>query len=149
MQEKGIFEAFKLSEPIKGEADLSDISKMELEELLALKAQIEEMLPPAQLTEMDLEREIVMQYHRAKALLAKVVADSSTPANQKAQVANSCAAALESLVKMQTKLYSAERMKAVEQVLIKALKTLPTATQEEFFVAYEKIHAEMQEAEAA
>lgn len=148
MAEKGIFDAESLLKPVEKATSGIDIAKMGLEELLALKEQIEALLPPSQLTDLDLEREIVMQYHRAKTLLTLVAADAATPANQKAQVANSCAAALESLVKMQTKLYSAERQKAIEQILIRTLKTLPTAAQEQFFADYELLHKQTQEAES-
>lgn len=125
------------------------IEKLDLEGLLELKCRIEAMLPPTKLAELDLEGEVVMQYHRAKALMTTVVADEATPANQKAQVANSCASVLDQLIKMQTRLYSAERVKALEAALIKALKTLPSETQALFIETYEKIYATSQAATEA
>jgi len=110
--------------------------------LLDLRGRIDAHLPALKLTDLNLETEIVIQYQQAKALLGRVIASDTVPTNQKAQVANSCTAILDQLSKMQIRLYSSERFKAIEQVLIKALRTLPTATQEQFFVDYERLHAE-------
>lgn len=118
------------------------LAELDTAGLLDLRGRIDAHLPALKLTDLNLETEIVLQYQRAKALLGRVIADTKIPTNQKAQVANSCMAILEQLVKMQGKLYSAERFKAIEQCLIKALKTLPREAQEKFFVDYERIHAE-------
>lgn len=105
--------------------------------LLRARAEIDARLPASKLADLDLETEVVLQYQQTKQLLLDVLGGSS-PANQKAQVANSCASILDQLIKMQARLYSAERLKAIEAALIKTLKTLPQDTQEAFFVQYER-----------
>ena len=95
------------------------------------------------LHDLNLESELVLQYMAAQALQTLVATDDDIPANQRAQVQNSCAAALEQLAKLQGKLYTSERLKNIEQALIKAVKAhLPTEGQEAFFDAYEKIYLE-------
>ena len=126
--------------------DALPLDQLDIEGLLKLRDEINTRLPPVALADLNLEGEIVMQYHRAKALMAKVLEQADTPANQKAQVANSCASVLDQLIKMQARLYDAERVKAMEMALIKSLKTLPTETQVLFFDTYEKAYAAQAEA---
>jgi hypothetical protein len=140
--QKGLFNAEKLDGPLPSPAKGYDLDKMDVAELLELRQRIEARLPARKLEDIDLEQEIVFQYQGSKALLAKVTGDDGTPANQKAQVANSCASVLDQLLKMQTRIYSAERIKAIEQALVKAVKTLPVEAQQQFFVDYERISAE-------
>ncbi len=113
------------------------VPNLGIEELLRQRAAIDALLPAVKLADLDLEKEVVIQYQQAKALLQSVMS-SDAPANQKAQVANSCASVLDQLIKMQARLYSAERVKAIEAALIKTLKCLPKETQEAFFVQYER-----------
>jgi len=122
---------------------LPSIDTLDLEGLLKLQAEIEAKLPPTKLADLDLERALMLQYHRTQALLAKTLdAGADVPANQKAQVANSCAAVLQQIVKMQAELYNAERLKAIESVLIKVLKTLPKEAQELFVETYARMYGE-------
>lgn len=127
--------------PVATEDPFDFVATLEQEQLLELRARIQARLPMS-LTDLDLESELVLQYQQGKVLLAKVINDHGTPANQKAQVANSCAATLQSLVKMQTTLHDAERMKKLEQILIKVIRTLPKEQQEAFFQRYEQLNAE-------
>lgn len=139
-----MFNTEKLADPsIKPVTTDVSLNGLDINDLLELRARIDALLPPKRLDEMDLEAEILTQYHQAKALLGKVLGDAGVPTNQKAQVANSCTTILDQLLKMQTKLYSAERIKSIEQALIKAVRTLPAETQEQFFTEYQRIYAEV------
>ena len=137
-----MFDEEQLKNPPPKEVDPFDFGNCDVPQLIMLRQRIEALLPARKLTDIDLETEIVLQLTQAKHLQSAVLADSHCPANQKAQVANSCAAVLDQLIKMQVKLYDAERMKAIEQSLIKAVKTLPVEAQQMFFVEYERIHGE-------
>ncbi|MFA5387849.1 MAG: hypothetical protein WC322_05725 [Candidatus Paceibacterota bacterium] len=114
-----------------------DLALMTVPELLTLRSEIDQRLPATALRDMDLERELVLQYQRVVALQDDVMADSDTPANQRAQVSNSVAATLQHLVTMQSKFHTAERLKEIESRLIKALNKLPDGTVAEFFEWYE------------
>ena len=105
-------------------------------ELLTLRADIDSRLDATALQDMDLEKELVLQYQTAKALQLLVL-DSHEEANKKAQVMNTCANTLQSLVKMQAELHTAERLKAIEARLIRALDRVPQEHLEEFFGWYE------------
>lgn len=139
-----MFDKSKLDAMPEKPSALPDIQTLDLEGLLELQAQIEARLPPTRLEDIDLTRALTLQYHRSQALLSKVMGDGSdVPANQKAQVANTCAATLKQLIDMQGGLYNQERMKTIESALIKALKTLPKETQEVFINHYEAVYGEM------
>ena len=118
------------------------VETMTLEQLLDLRAQVQARLP-MKLTDLNLEAELVLQYQQGKVLLNLVTSDKDTPANQRAQVQNSCAATLEALSKLQLKIYTAERLKKIEQILIKVVKAhLPAEAQAAFFDAYERSYEE-------
>lgn len=114
-----------------------DIKDWTLDELLSLRSEIETLLPATKLKEMDLEKEMVLQYHKLQGLQTRVLEDDRTPANQLAQIANSVTASLNQLVVMQTKHHTSERLKEIESRLIKALEKVPTNYLEEFFSWYE------------
>lgn len=114
------------------------LSGMNLHELLALVAKIEVYLPSKSLKDMNLEDELLIQYQQTKALLASIIDDVGTPANQRAQVINSCSSILAQITKTQTDLYNSERLKVLEQALINALKTVPESVSEKFFENYER-----------
>ncbi len=103
--------------------------------LLALRAQLDSLLPDMNLNNMNLEQEIVRQYKTAQALEAATLA-SNEEANKKAQVLNSANAALQACVKMQSDLYTAERFKNIESRLIKALEVIPDEHIREFLDWY-------------
>jgi hypothetical protein len=116
------------------------LDPLEESELLELREAIQSRLPTT-LQEINLENELVLQYKSAKTLLNKVLNDDNVQANQKAQVQNSCAASLKELARLQTDLFTAERLKAIEQMLIRAIRTLPQETQVQFFNEYEKLNS--------
>ena len=109
-----------------------------LQELLDLRARIERRLPARSLKDLDLEGELTLQFLALQELQNKVIDDKDTPANQKAQVANSLSAALVNLVKLQGDVHSSERMKRIESILIDTLKDLPVEAVEAFLANYEQ-----------
>ena len=118
-------------------APVGDIDEMDVDELLALKDQIEGRLPNRSLKAMNLEEELVEQYMKVKALQNRVLNDEGIPANQLAQCAGQVASTLQALVRMQTEWYNAERFKDIESHLIKTLNKLPAEMVEDFFTWYE------------
>lgn len=122
-----------------------DLDKLDLNALLTLRMRIDEKLPARALADIDLEEELVIQFQQTKKLLSDVLDDEEVPPNQKAQVANTCSSLLAQLTKMQSELYAAERVKALEAALIKALLTLPEATQKAFFVEYERLYGALKQ----
>jgi hypothetical protein len=69
----------------------------------------------------------------------KALDSSAVSAQQKAAVANACSSSLAQLVKMQTELHNAERLKMIEQALIQVMRDQPEAIQLAFFDKYERI----------
>lgn len=116
-----------------------DLDDMTTEDLIRLHASVEAKLPPAELGSMNLERELVMQYRRILALQEDVLMDDDVPANQRAQVSNAVAATLQQLVKMQSEFHTAERFKAIENLMITYMKKLPLEVAEEFLNEYERL----------
>lgn len=110
----------------------------DLNGLLELRALIDSRLPALDLASMDLEEELLLQFARTKELYNDIVSGNDTPANQKAQVANSITAILRELTEMQVKLYGAERTKALESAVIRTMKAMPEDVQKKFFEVYER-----------
>lgn len=118
---------------------LADLDGMDVDELLEIRDQIDERLPATKLSEINLAEELVLQFQKVKSMQTRVLSDNKISAQQKAAVANSCASALAQLVKMQTELYNAERMKTIEQVLIQVMRDMPEDLQMAFFEKYERM----------
>lgn len=116
-----------------------DIKDWDVEELLNLRSEIEALLPSTKLKDMDLEKELVLQYHKLQSLQTRALEDDRTPANQLAQVANSVTTTLNQLVAMQTKHHTSERFKEIENLMIKYMKKLPLEVAEAFLDDYENI----------
>lgn len=106
-------------------------------ELRKLRDDIDRLLPPNTIDALNLEGELVAQYRTIKDLMDSVKEDKDTPANQRAQVANSVVATLAQLVKLQEDLRRDEVLKLMESVLIDTLKDQPAAVRDEFFREYE------------
>jgi hypothetical protein len=126
-------------ERAKGAVAPLDVETMSLDQLLKLRAEIDGRLPASSLKDIDLEHELVVQFITVKNLQSSVIDDKDVQANQKAQVANSCASTLQQLVKMQTEFYTAERFKEIENHLIASLRDLPPEASEQFLDAYERM----------
>lgn len=90
-----------------------------------------------QLKDLNLEVELLEQYNTAKDYLDDI--PEGTPANQVAQVMNTITAILRDVVKMQTDLYNAERIKIMEDCIIQAMKGAPATVQDEFFEVYQRL----------
>lgn len=138
-----MYDPSKLDAVKSGTAFSSSISPSSLEmmtvpELLALKNAVEMLLPASSFKDLDLEQELVYQYQKVKYLQDEILTDNVTPANQKAQVANSVASTLQQLVAMQAKFHTSERLKEIEGRLIKTLNKLPKEHLKEFFDWYEQ-----------
>lgn len=131
---------FDLNRPSKGLVKEEGYSLVGLtvSELLERRGAIDALLPPRRLSEVDIEEELLLQFARTKELLGAVTASTDTPANQKAQVANACSAILEQLIKLQTRLYSAERVKILEAALIKTLREFDESVHARFLEIYER-----------
>ena len=96
------------------------------------------------LKNLDLDAELYNAYAKAKNYLADVQSDDQVPANQVAQVFNTISAILKEIVKMQTELHNAERVKKVEAAMIQAIKLAPLESQQAFLVQYEAILKEQE-----
>lgn len=107
-------------------------------ELIQLRAEIDKMLPTKALVDLNLERELVLQLITVQNLQHITLSDENVPANQQAQTANTVAAALATLSKLQAEVYTSERVKRLEQILIESLNTLPKEAQETFLDLYEE-----------
>ena len=114
-----------------------NLANLPVDALLDLRGQIDNALPARALKDLDMEHELVVQMQIVKNLQHQTLLDDAVPANQKAQVTNSCASALEALIRMQAKYASGERLKQIETHLIETLNRLPKDQTEEFFKWYE------------
>ena len=112
-------------------------------ELFALRGRIDALLPSPQMADIDLEAETVRQFQTVQALQTKVVAGNDEP-NKKASVIQACAVALQMLAKMQSDVFTSERYKRIENLMIKHLKLLPQETAEAFLADYERLVLEME-----
>lgn len=119
-----------------------DLETMNQGELLALYAKIEGKLVGIRLSEVNLEKETLIQFQLGKALQEKAnQPNSDVPVNQLAQVQNSIRNTLETLSKMQMELHNSETIKRWKAALVRVVKELPAESQAKFF--------ELIEAEAA
>lgn len=116
-----------------------NLAGMTLSELLSLRNAVEQKLPARDLRDINMERELVLQLMTLQELQARVLAEEETPANQMAQVANSLSSALGNLAALQSKIYSSERIKRIEQILLDCLRQLPAETVSEFMDGYERV----------
>jgi hypothetical protein len=91
------------------------------------------------LTQLNLDYELLKRYQEAKEFLADVILDTDLPPNQVAQVMNTVATILKEIVKAQTDVHNAEKVKLMEQAMITALKTVPEEAQDLFFAEFERL----------
>ena len=119
-----------------------DLASYDDEQLIELRAEIDELLPAKRLKDINLEEELVRQLALVQKLQRDVLRDDDfegegTPANQKAQCAGAVANVLAVLSKLQVEVYSSERMKRAESILVETITTLPHDTQVTFLDLYE------------
>lgn len=110
-----------------------------LETLVKYLDEIRRHLPAGTLIEMDLEQELLLQYQVIRKLQSDVMDDADVPANQRAQVANAVAASLNKLVDLQNEVYSSERFKKVETILIRHARRMPEDLAKGFLEDYEAL----------
>ncbi len=120
-----------------GEGHGVDLTRFTIAQLLQLRNDATLALPAADLASIDLNRELVLQMLSIQQLQADVLQDDGTPANQKAQVANSLLSTLKQLADLQNSIFTSERMKRVENVLVDFIKGLPEDQRRAFIDAYE------------
>ena len=96
------------------------------------------------LKSLDLDAELYSAYAKAKNYLADVQSDDQVPVNQVSQVFNTISAILKEIVKMQTELHNAERVKKLEAAMIQAIKLAPLESQQAFLEEYEAILREQE-----
>lgn len=125
---------------VEGVRTIHDLEGMEFSELMELRNEIDRHLPATKLSDVNLAEELVLQFQTVKHLQTDVLrVGSKVSAQQQSAVANSCATALAHLVKMQTELHTAERLKNIEQVLIQVMRDQTESVQHAFFEKYERM----------
>jgi hypothetical protein len=85
---------------------------------------------PVELKDIDVASELEHAFRIAKTLLDSCVNDSETPLNQKAQIIGALNTILAAMTKQRADIYSAERVRTLESVLLKVLKRHPTLATE-------------------
>ena len=85
------------------------------------------------LADLNLEDELLEQYYTAQDLLQSA---GDQPLNQKAQTLNSITSILQAIIRAQQDLYNIERLKTLENTLIKVLQEFPEI-KHKFLDAYE------------
>ena len=113
--------------------DLSDIDENGLDFRMT---EVEAKLPVKYLKDISLEQELVRQLRVTQLLQAAVIEDPDVPANQRAQTANAVAGILANLSKLQVEIYTSDRLKRIESILIEAVKKLPADAQRQFLEDY-------------
>lgn len=113
-----------LAKKSRDEIDL-DLDQYSDEELLTLRAMIDDRLPVTKLKHINLQEESVIQYMQSRKLLNDVMSDPDIPPNQKAQVNNSVQSNLTALDRMQKSTYTQERNKQLEYIVVNLVNELP------------------------
>lgn len=116
-----------------------EIDNLGVQDLLALKSQIDNKLPAVELSDLNLEKELVAHFLVVKETMSDAMENDEIPANQKAQLMNSCATLLTQMAKVQTELYNAERIKKIEQAVIETLKKTDGDVIATFLGIYEEL----------
>ena len=115
------------------------MSGLDVDQMLELRREIDEKLPVKSLADLDLNQELVLQMLTTQKLQRDVLLDDDIPANQRAQVTNAVSGILAQLVRLQTEVYSSERFKRIEQVLVESVREgLPEQVVRDFFERYER-----------
>lgn len=112
-----------------------DVESMELGDRLALLARIETSLPATSLRNVSMERMLILQLLTAQELQKDVLEEESATPTHKSQVTNTLAGIIDTLSKLQIKLFSSERMKEIEAVLIDTVNDVMEQPAREFFFA--------------
>lgn len=122
-----------------GEVVRDPLLDMSEADLRRLRADIDRVLPDDNLKSLNLENELVKQYIKTRDLMDETIISEDTPANQKAQVANSVVSTLGQLVKLQEDLRRQQTLSIMESVLVDSLKALTEEARDAFYVEYERL----------
>jgi hypothetical protein len=114
------------------------LDKMTLTELLELRADIDKLLPPRELASLNLEEELVLQFHAVKDLQARVLGSRNEAANYQASVINSMTAVLKQVVDMQMSLHTTETVKAIEFAVERAFAGESVEVKTRFLERYQQ-----------
>lgn len=87
---------------------------------------------------LDSQTELIHQFNRAKRLQTDTINNNTISPEKRAAVIRTVTVILSHIVRSQTELYNAERLKRLERALITVVKTLPKEAQEAFFNEYER-----------
>lgn len=115
------------------------LGKMSEDDLWELRELIDSCLPSAELAQMNLTKELTIQYRRVLRLQEEVLRDGDVAANQKAQVAAQVKSTLQDLVDMQTKFYTAERFRSIENMIVDYMKSMSLPQAKDFLEKYEQL----------
>lgn len=118
---------------------LSILKTWPRENLVALRDDIEQIVPRHSLKDLNLEKEMVEQLSVAKRLQDDTLDAPDVAPNQKAQVLNATASAISALVKMQIDLELATQLRTMEEALVESLQILPEEARDAYFASYERI----------
>ena len=113
------------------------LDSMAPEQLIEVYEEVRKRLPPIQIAKMNVEEELLLQFHTVRKLQTEIIGEDGVAPNQKAQVANTVGNCLERIAKMQDEIYDSERFKRVESLLIRMLRKVPKEVAEEFLKDYE------------
>lgn len=112
------------------------------EQLLRWYEEIRMHLPGFRLEALNVEEELLLQFYNLRLLQKAALDDKDVPTNQRTQVANAVGASLTQIAKLQIDVYSSERFKNIELLLIRTLNKLPEHLAAGFLEEYEKVLAE-------
>ena len=113
------------------------LDSMAPEQLIEVYEEVRKRLPPIQIAKMNVEEELLLQFHTVRKLQTEIIGEDGVAPNQKAQVANTVGNCLERIAKMQDEIYDSERFKRIESLLIRMLRKVPKEVAEEFLKDYE------------
>jgi hypothetical protein len=125
--------------PKKDEVGVLHYDPTDVNSILAARLKLDQLLPQRSIAEINLEEELILQYFVAKQLVQEAMDDPQVQTNQKAQVQNSCAAILKTLAEAQTALFTAERVKAIEQAIQKVWAGEDEVKRRAFFERYKRL----------
>ena len=122
------------SDPLPGVSSYSTLELIQIKDKATAELARRE---PLNLRDLDIEQEMVLQLHTLKTIQSELLqsgADAVQPT-----VLNAVSGAIDKLAQRQTQVYSSERFKAVENTLLRVLRSLPEATVQAFLADYEAV----------
>jgi hypothetical protein len=119
------------------DALLSQLDGLSDAELVELRHAVDARLV-LDLGELDLAKELALQYTQGKSLLSEVQGDRDTPANQKAQIFSAVRNQLSDIIKQQDMVWGMQRLKAYEAAFLKAARLLTSEAKIAFFDLYKE-----------